>query len=519
MLAHLVERLQTLQKETPFLDGILRGIERECLRATPESTLAPTSHSIALGSKLTHPHITTDYSENLLEFITSPHHTVDKVLEELLHLHAFTAQAIPDERLWPMSMPCILGKDLDIPIADYGNSNSGQMKMHYRRGLSHRYGRHMQCIAGLHYNFSFSNTFWEMWQEKFDPCHRSLQDCIDANYMRMIRNYLKHAWLIFTVMGASPACDRSFFVDTPPEFLTFLPPDTYYAPHACSLRMSKLGYQSHVQDNICISYNSLEQYIRDLQQATALPSAQYKMITEKYGEMAQLNANILQIEAELYAPIRPKQVVQLCERPTKALKARGIQYIEVRGIDVNPLSPIGITAEQIRFLDTFLMFCLLHNSPTFTLDNAMQWHNNQAIAVLQGLTQDCTLQTGNRSISANEWGLRVFDQLQAVAVLLDNEDPAQLHLKAIQQFQACFVSRDALPASIQMESIIKDNTSFIDYGRRLAETHHQTLMNIELSEDVKNTYEAIAKASLVKQNAMEDNKNMSYEEYLRCYFS
>lgn len=518
MLAHLVERLQTLHKQSAIFDGIQRGIERECLRTTELSRLAPTPHSEKLGSKLTHHHITTDYSENLLEFITAPHRKVSTLLEELTQLHAFTVQSIPDERLWPLSMPCMLGTDQEIPIANYGTSNTGRMKMHYRQGLSHRYGRHMQCISGLHYNFSLPQEFWTLWYEEFDPCHHTLQDCINANYMRLIRNYLKHAWLIFMVMGASPACDRSFFVDTPPEFLVFQPPQTLYAPHACSLRMSHLGYQSRVQDSIRISYNSLDQYIRDLKSATDTPSPQYQMITEKHGAQAQLSSNLLQIEAELYAPIRPKQVVQLCERPIKALHNRGIEYIEVRGIDINPYSPIGIEAHQIYFLDTFLLFCLFHNSPTFSLDNAMQWHNNQGIAVLQGLSEDCTLQSGERSLLADTWATQLFEQLAEVSKLLDHNHADKRHANAVASYQEAFFSRSKLPSSMQLQAI-QQGFGFIDFGKLLSDQHHETLMNYAIPPNTLAAYQKQAAASLEEQKALEITQKISYEEYVRKYFS
>jgi len=368
MLAHLVERLQKIQQHTPFFNEIKRGIEREGLRVDANAHLAKATHSPLLGSKLTHPMITTDYSENLLEFITAPHDSVSSLIQDLHDTHIFTAQATPDERLWAMSMPCILGETKDIPIADYGTSHSGQMKMHYRRGLEHRYGRHMQCIAGLHYNFSLPESFWTIWFETFDPCHESLQDCINSNYMRLTRNFLQHSWLIFILMGASPACHSSFFTHNPPGFLK-RKGETLYAPHATSLRMSGLGYQSELQENIGISYASIERYAHALLKATQTYSSEYGKITQTHGKQAQLNDNLLQIEAELYAPIRPKQPVTPCERPVHGLLSRGIEYIEVRGIDINPTAPLGITDEEIYFLVTFLLFCVLHNSPSLTSEH------------------------------------------------------------------------------------------------------------------------------------------------------
>lgn len=135
------------------LKNIKRGFEKESLRVNPEKKISNASHPKALGSSLMHPRITTDYSEALLEFITPPTDAVEEPLNILHEIHQFTYSVLKDEYLWAASMPCLLGQENDIPIAEYGSSNFGRLKNVYRRGLGHRYGRKMQTIAGLHYNF------------------------------------------------------------------------------------------------------------------------------------------------------------------------------------------------------------------------------------------------------------------------------------------------------------------------------------------------------------------------------
>ena len=204
-----------------------RGIEKESLRVRPDGTLAQTPHPQALGSALTHPHITTDFSESQLELITGVHASVEACLEELTHIHQVVYRAIGEEILWCTSMPCNLPADHLIPIGRYGTSNVGRAKTVYRLGLAHRYGRRMQAISGIHYNFS-------------------LPGVSDDQYFGLIRNFRRQSWLLLYLFGASPAVCSSFIAGREHE-LTELTPGTHYAPHATSLRMGRLGYQSDAQ--------------------------------------------------------------------------------------------------------------------------------------------------------------------------------------------------------------------------------------------------------------------------------
>ena len=154
----LEKRLAALTPE--ILCGIRRGLEKESLRVRPDGLLAVSAHPVALGSALTHPHITTDFSEAQLELITGVHTSVEDCLEELTQIHQVVVHAIGDELLWCASMPCRLPAEDEIPLGRYGHSNVGTAKTVYRRGLSYRYGRRMQTISGIHYNFSLPETAW-----------------------------------------------------------------------------------------------------------------------------------------------------------------------------------------------------------------------------------------------------------------------------------------------------------------------------------------------------------------------
>ncbi|MEP4300258.1 MAG: glutamate--cysteine ligase, partial [Paraglaciecola sp.] len=320
-------RLATLQNPSIMktLTGIKHGVERETLRINPNGGLAQTPHQESLGAALTHEFITTDFSESLLEFITPPETSIDKTIGQLKDVHKFVMTNIGEERLWPMSMPCFIENQEAIPIANYGTSNVGKMKSLYRVGLKNRYGSMMQAISGVHFNFSLPDEFWEKWLAD-DSTIKADKDSISSAYFGLIRNYRRFCWVIPYLYGASPALCRSFIKgkETGLPFKT-LGKGTYYLPYATSLRMSDLGYTNSAQSGLNICYNKVDSYIASLRAAINQPSENYEMFAgKKDGKYQQLNSNVLQIENELYSPIRPKQPTRSLEKPTDALDERGV---------------------------------------------------------------------------------------------------------------------------------------------------------------------------------------------------
>ncbi|HPP98349.1 MAG TPA: glutamate--cysteine ligase, partial [Ottowia sp.] len=297
------------------LRGIRRGIEKESLRAQPDGQLALTPHPTALGSPLTHPHITTDFSESQLELVTGAHASVEAMLAELTEIHQFVHHelaALGDEMLWVSSMPCGLPTDETIPLGRYGTSNVGRAKSVYRMGLSHRYGRRMQTISGIHYNWS-------------------LPGVDNDGYFALIRNFRRHAFLLLYLFGASPAVCSSFVAGRQHE-LQALGEHAMHLPWATSLRMGRLGYQSDAQATLAVSYNGLESYAASLEEALTRPYPAYEAvgIQNPGGDYNQLGTTLLQIENEFYGTIRPKRVIGSGERPLHALRERGVEYVEVR---------------------------------------------------------------------------------------------------------------------------------------------------------------------------------------------
>lgn len=382
--------------------GIRRGIEKESLRALPGGGLALTPHPLVLGAALTHPHITTDYSESQLELITGVQAGVQDVLTELTEIHQAVYRALGEERLWVGSMPCGLPADETIPIGRYGSSNVGRAKSVYRMGLGQRYGRRMQTISGIHYNWSIPGVGTD-------------------GYLGAIRNFRRDGWLLLYLFGASPAlCDS--FVAGREHGLQRLSGHTLYLPHATSLRMGRLGYQSDAQASIAVSYNGLESYAASLQGALTTPYPAYEAIGVKTpgGDYNQLSTSLLQIENEFYSTIRAKRVIRTGERPLHALRERGVEYIEVRLMDLDPFEPVGIGADTIRVLDAFLLHCLRtdspHDTPAEIAANARNQHQVAARGREPGLMLE-HWRGGQRSLA--DWAQEIIAGCAVQADALD----------------------------------------------------------------------------------------------------
>src|SRR5256885_7072272 len=392
------ERLRTLSSDA--LQGIRRGIEKESLRVRPDGSLAQTLHPAALGSALTHPHITTDFSESQLELITGVHASVEACLEELTHIHQVVYKHIGEEILWCASMPCNLPADHLIPIGRYGTSNVGRAKTVYRLGLAHRYGRRMQAISGIHYNFSLPGVG-------------------DEQYFALIRNFRRHSWLLLYLFGASPAVCSSFVAGREHE-LSELTRGTHYAPYATSLRMGRLGYQSDAQSSLCVSYNNLRDYTASLYEALTVSYPAYEKIGIRSGDdYYQLATSLLQIENEFYGTIRPKRRIKRGERPLHALRERGVEDVEVRLMDLDPFAPIGITPQTCRFLDVFLLHCLLTDSPPDNPREIAEVRRNLQQVAGRGREPGLTLERDGEEVRLAHWAVGGVGQCEPTPPFLD----------------------------------------------------------------------------------------------------
>ena len=498
------------------LRGIRRGYERECLRIDAAGQLATSPHPVALGSKLTHPWITTDYSEALLEFITPPSQDPAFPLSFLRDIHRFSVQQLHGEYLWAGSMPCVLGEDKDIPIADYGSSNAARFKTVYREGLGLRYGRKMQTIAGAHYNWSLPDDFW-----------RALKDCCasDANqqafvserYFGLIRNFLRFGWLIPYLFGASPAICESFLQGHKSDLLELVP-GTLYGPYATSLRMSDLGYQNRAQAKLHVSFNSLAEYTHDLETAIRTPDPFYEEIGVRDGShWKQLNANLLQIENEFYAGIRPKRIGKLGERPARALQKYGVEYVEVRLFDLNPFVDIGIAPEQGTFADVLLLMCLFRDSPPITSREQSENDENKSRVVNRGRQPDLQLLAHNREQPFRPLAHELFDDMQPFAEMLDAAYGGQRYSTTMQGLRARIDHPDSTP-SAQVLAGAQEQGGFFKYTMQLSRQHHQQLLAQPLDAASSARFLASVQTSLLEQQRLEATEQGSFEDFVARYY-
>jgi glutamate--cysteine ligase len=499
-MSNLQEALSTLAPAR--LQGIRRGIEKESLRATPAGALALTPHPTALGSALTHPHITTDYSESQLELITGVHASVEQCLEELTQVHQFTYRALGDEMMWVSSMPCTLPADETIPIGRYGSSNVGRAKSVYRMGLANRYGRRMQTISGIHYNWS-------------------LPGVSDAQYFGLIRNFRRHAFLLLYLFGASPAACSTFVAGRQHELQT-LTPGTVYMPYGTSLRMGRLGYQSAAQSSLAVSYNSLDGYAASLHDALTRPYPAYESVgvMNPGGEYNQLATSLLQIENEFYGTIRPKRVIRPGERPLHALRERGVEYVEVRLMDLDPFVPIGIKAQTIRFLDVFLLHCLLADSPDDTPQEIAALGRNQHRTAAFGREPGVTLERDGGEVQLTTWGAEIVAQCGPIAAMLDTVHGTTDYSDALRSAEALLANPEMLPSTRVLAAMAREHAnSFSAFTLAQSEQSKSKLLKLPYAGNLHARMEAVVKQSVDDQAAVEANDSMPFEQYRQQYIS
>jgi len=514
-------------KNLAAIAGIGRGIEREALRILPEGKLSDHGHYHQLGSALTHGQITTDYSETLLEFITPVSFSPEQAIAQLQDIQKYTFDNIEGELLWPMSMPCFVDDAEKIPLAQYGNSNIGTMKTVYRQGLKNRYGSMMQVISGIHFNFSFSQDFWQVQQDLHQSSGEQslpLDDFISERYFSILRNYKRFCWLIPYLYGSSPAICGSFLQGKehklPFKQSAF---GALYLEHATSLRMSDLGYTSSEQSTLKICYNNLADYVDGVQQAIKLKSNDFASIGVKVNDQyQQLNDNVLQIENELYAPIRPKRVAKPGEKPSDALGERGVEYIEVRALDVNPFSDTGISLEQVYFLDIFITFCAFVDNKEFDCTRQKLHEDNMNAVVLSGRDPELLLSDANccgevKLKSVPEWGNELFEQMKQVAELLDKAYQTRKYSEAIVREQAK-INDSSLTPSAQLLSIIHEQSlsqfaldKASEYQREAKTRDYQSYDQAFFDQSVPVSHKA--------QADIEAGDKLNFDDFLSDYFA
>lgn len=503
------------------MTGTRIGLEKESLRVSQQGGIAQTPHPKALGSALTHPYITTDYSEALLELITPPLNTVREALDFLHDIQTFVYRQLEDEILWATSMPCVLAGADSIPIAQYGSSNRGLMKTVYRRGLGYRYGKTMQVIAGVHFNYSFPDEFWQAYQSMLGD-QRELREFKDEHYFGLIRNLLRFGWMIPYLYGASPAVCKSFFAYKKPERMSEFNENTFYEPYATSLRMGDIGYTNAKEGKtgVHIDYSSVAAYVESLTHAIETPYPEYMSLgVEVDGDYRQLNGNLLQIENEYYSSVRPKQILQDMEKPTMALKRRGVQYVELRSLDINAFDPMGINEPQLYFLEIFMTYCLLLDSPVFAEGEHTDIDANQSKVAHQGRNPALMLSRNGEPVILKEWLWDLMQGMQPVAEMLDRIHNTDVYCRALGEQRGITQDISRTPSARMLQQMRDNNEGFYHHAQRMSQQHYDYYQKQQLSAEREQMFLDMAQRSLQQQAELEAMEQPGFGDFLEQYFA
>ena len=499
------------------LQGGRRGVEKESLRVTPQGYLAQTAHPRALGSALASEHITTDYSEALIELVTPTFTTAWELLQYLLDLHQFVYRHLGEELLWATSMPCRIESDDEIPLAQYGQSHVGRMKTVYRNGLGLRYGRMMQAISGVHFNYSFPQGFWPAYANIIRSRDHG-QEFVSGRYFDLLRNYRRHGWLVLYLFGVSPVVCKSFLHGRE-HHLQDIAPGTACEPYATSLRMSDIGYSNRNQSGLTVSVNSLEEYVRDLSRATSTPHPPYADLgVRQNGEYRQLNANILQIENEYYSFIRPKRLASSGERPTHALRRAGVEYVEVRALDVSAFDPVGVNQNKLRFLEAFLALCLLKDSPPIADAEQRSLDENHLTVARRGREPGLTLWRDGRAVPMRQWARELLDSMRGICEILDRGDPSGPYTLALETQAAKIEDVTRTPSARMMTELAATGESFSGLALRMSALHKRYFLDLYPPNEARlREFTREAEESLAQQRAIEAADRGTFDEYLARY--
>lgn len=504
-----------------LLRGGLKGLEKESLRIDKDGRIAQTPHPQVLGSALTHPHITTDYSEALLEFITPPFADFRDTLKFQHDIHQFFYDQSDSEMLLASSMPCGIDGDLSIPIAEYGRSNIGHMKHVYRRGLWHRYGRTMQAIAGVHFNYSVPGALWEALHSQ-TANEKPLADFISDSYFHLIRNFQRQGWIILYLFGASPAICKRFFNSRPQLAEQFESFDQYtlFHPYATSLRMSDIGYKSKNQAGLTIDYNSLHGYVTSLKQAISTPYPEYESIGVKVdGEYRQLNANILQIENEFYSTIRPKQIAESCEKPTLALQRRGVRYLEIRSLDLDLFQPMGVDEYTGYFIEALLLTCLFQDNAPSDIEMRDRNNANQLAVANQGRKPGLVLLNDEQTITLHDWAQEILAAMQPICDILDADSVERPYNEALMLQKQRVDNPDLTPSARMLEAMRSRHSPFETYALDISAEHRAQFKQQRLDAAQTILFTGLAEQSLAEQQQIEAADQLSFDDFLQKYFA
>jgi glutamate--cysteine ligase len=293
-------------------------------------------------------------------------------------------------------------------------------------------------------------------------------------------------------------------------------------PHGTSLRMGRLGYQSDAQASLKVSYNNLDGYGASLQDALTRPYPPYEAvgIRNPGGDYNQLATSLLQIENEFYGTIRPKRVIFPGERPLHALRERGVEYVEVRLMDLDPFVPVGIAADTMRFLDLFLLHCLLTDSPPDTPQEIAALARNQHRVAARGREPGLLLERAGQEVALTDWGAELIAQCGPIAEKLDAAQGGNSYGDALRAAGAALDQPEALPSARVLAAVVKEHgSSFVAFARAQSAKTRETLLGLPFSAAQQAAFEELTRQSIAEQKKIEAADTLPFEIYRQQYVS
>jgi len=515
------------QTDSEFFANRKVGLEKETLRIDANGKIAQTDHPDSLGSALCNAQITTDFSEALLEMVTPPCTSVSHAFDHMIGIHQFILPRLnKGEMLWNTSMPCIIDGDDSIRIGQYGHSNTGLMKQVYRRGLGLRYGRRMQAIAGIHFNYSMSDKSWPLWQSLHAISDHSEFSPATLGYFHMTRNLMRIGWLVPYLFGSSPAICQTFLPSGADSDLATLNSHTRYAPFGTSLRMGEIGYR-YKEDapiDLTVRHDNFENYLSDIYAHVTSSHEAYEQagVLDSAGHYQQLTTNRLQIENEYYSSVRPKQIPVKGEMPLLALKRAGVRYLELRSVDVNIYEPAGMDVEQLAMLEMLMMFAWLADSPPLMpAEMDVNKYNVQTVAH-RGREAGLALNSQNKTVKLADWGQYILESLVPIAQWMDScheqngtDNMYQTSLTA----QMAKLQDPSLTPSARIVDELASHGSYFNMVMHYSSEHHDALLKQQSNEALQTMLAQLVPESVAAQQKLEASNSGEFPDFLANYFS
>jgi glutamate--cysteine ligase len=284
--------------------------------------------------------------------------------------------------------------------------------------------------------------------------------------------------------------------------------------------MGRLGYQSDAQARLAVSYNSLDSYAASLHDALTTPHPPYEAlgILNPGGEYNQLATTLLQIENEFYGTIRPKRVIRPAERPLHALRERGVEYVEVRCLDLDPFEPIGIAASTVAFLDVFLLHCVVADSPPDTPAEIATLARNQHAAAERGREPGLRLERNGNTVTLAEWGAELLHECTSIAAALDSVSGGSRHAEALERAAAGLRGAERLPSARMLRAMRREHAgSHTAAALAASQRSRQWLMELPYPASQREEFGQLASRSVAEQSRLEAAETRSFEEFRRWY--